>query len=101
MNVAEGTLTSKSKEREIYIYMRKESVTLQKGHLFGTHAKRSRFFQPVSRPLPCVHIPGPCSSRFSTDIYSTQAPATAQQTLGAMCLPCNSSTLKRYRSVTW
>lgn len=35
----------------------RESVSLQKGHLFGVHAERSYIFQPVSSPLPCVHIP--------------------------------------------
>lgn len=32
--------------------------------------------------------PRPCTSRFSTDIYSTRPPATTQQTLGDTCRTC-------------
>lgn len=39
--------------------------------------------------VPTMHPhPRPCTSRFSTDIYSTRPPATTQQTLGDTCRTC-------------
>lgn len=79
--------------------MRKESVTYQNGHLFGIRAERLCIFQPVSRPLSCVHIPDlvPVGLAQTYTAHNLQPPLSRH----VQDLQCNSRTLKRYWLVTW